>query len=89
MGMDEFETVCKLLVCRIHNGRLGPDDKSAAIDISDVRVIWLCMTLNSMKTMMTADPDCRRIYELTYEDKNNEIHIATYNMTGNKTVTIR
>lgn len=86
MSTYDFMVAAKKLVCDWIANRYASDNKTAAIQWTDVFVVWQAKILKNHKVILAAPTPDNYMFEVTLNGENDDIYSDAYDKIENKCI---
>lgn len=86
MSTYDFMVAAKKAVWEWIVKRYAAENRTVAIDWTDVNVVWQCKTLQNHKVILAAPTPDKFIFECTFNGDKNEMYLDAYDKVENQRI---
>lgn len=86
MSTYDFMVAAKKAVYEWIMNRYAAENRTIAIDWTDVFVVWQCKTLQNHKAILAAPTPDKFLFECTFNGDKNEMYLDAYDKADNQCI---
>ncbi len=86
MSTYDFMVAAKKAVHEWLMNRYAAENRTVAINWTDVFVVWQCKTLQNHKAILAAPTPDKYLFECTFNGDKNELYLDAYDKADNRCI---